>query len=327
MVSVVMPIYNGQDTMRCAIESVRNQTYSDIQLIIVNDGSTDKTLEIIQKYAVSDERVRYFSQPNAGQAAARNFGLSKAEGEYVQFLDCDDTLESDAIETLVRQLSAHPKASFVLFGFNVYAGEQLLRTPNPGDGYFAAGSGYNSFRPVEKLMASPCNKLYRRNYIKVLFDEKMVFGEDSVFNYANLTNETEVVLCSRCLYNVQLGTENSVNKRYKKGKLSDVLMSRRLEEQVMSKLFPGDFDVERFRKNELSTVAFTVYMCSIKLAEDDAAEEMRIASSESTYLAELLKYTNSARLHDKLLLYPMKGKKYLAVIKRSKMLRIIRSLR
>ena len=106
--SVVIVISQSGETA----ESVLNQTYNDIQLVVIDDGSTDKTLEIIKEYALTDKRIQFFSQKNAGQAAARNLGLSKAKGEYVQFVDCDDLLEPNAIETLVCQLLANPKASF-----------------------------------------------------------------------------------------------------------------------------------------------------------------------------------------------------------------------
>lgn len=199
MVSIIMPIYNGQKTMHTATDSVLNQSYKDIQLIIVDDGSTDHSLQIIQQYADSDSRIKYVTQNNRGQAAARNAGLKHAQGDFILFVDSDDSLVMSAVEELVSCIESTPRASFVLFGFNVYVGDRLLRTPNPGGGYYTPSDGYRAFLPVEKLMASPCNKLYRRDYIIRMFDESLAFGEDAVFNYSNLEADTEISLCSKCL--------------------------------------------------------------------------------------------------------------------------------
>ncbi len=324
MVSIIMPIYNGQKTMHTAIESVLNQSYKDIQLIIVDDGSTDQSLEIIQKYAESDSRIVYVSQNNRGVAAARNIGFKYAHGDFVLFVDCDDSLELSAVEELVTRIESTPRASFVLFGFNVYEEENLLRTPNPGDGYYAPGDGYHAFLTIEKLMASSCNKLYRRDYIKHMFDESLVFGEDRVFNYSNFKADTEVLLCSKCLYNVQLGTGNSVNKRYKHGKLLNMLYGRALKEQVCTELFQEEFDKDAFRINELSTVAFMVYTCCTKLNSKEAIQELENTIMKSEYLNMLLAEVQSARMRDKLLLLPLEHKKYSSVLFRSKLLQLLR---
>lgn len=327
MVSIIMPIYNGQKTMHTAIESVLNQSYKDIQLIIVDDGSTDQSLEIIQKYAESDSRIEYISQNNRGQAAARNAGVKHAQGDFVMFVDCDDSLELSAIEELVSRIESTLRASFVLFGFNVYEGENLLRTPNPGDGYYAPGDGYHAFLPIEKLMASPCNKLYRRDYIKQMFDESLVFGEDGVFNYANFKADTEVSLCSNCLYNVQLGTGNSINKRYKRGKLLNMLHGRALQERVCTELFQEEFDKDAFRINELATVSFMVYTCCTKLSAKEAVQELENTVTQSEYLLLLLEKVQSARMQDKLLLIPFLRQRYSTVIFRSKILYLLRKIK
>lgn len=324
MVSIIMPIYNGQKTMHTAIESVLNQSYKDIQLIMVDDGSTDQSLQIIQQYADSDSRIEYVSQNNKGQAAARNAGLKRAQGDFVLFVDCDDSLELSAVEELVPCIESTPRASFVLFGFNVYEGENLLRTPNPGDGYYAPGDGYHAFLPIEKLMASPCNKLYRRDYIKRGFEESLVFGEDGIFNYSNFEKDTEVALCSKCLYNVQLGIENSVNKRYKKGKLLNALQERALQEQVCTELFPDEFDKDRFHAKELATVAFMIYTCCTKLNTKEAIQELENTMTQSEYLLLLLRKVQAARMQDKLLLIPLKQRKYSSVVSRSKFLHLLR---
>ena len=326
MVSVIMPIYNGQKTMRVAIESILNQSYQDIQVILVDDGSSDQSLQIIQEYANSDFRVKYCSQKNKGQAAARNVGLRLAQGKFVLFVDCDDSLETTAVEELVTCIESKPKASFVLFGFNVYSDKQLLRTPNPGDGYYKPGDGYLAFLPVKKLMESPCNKLYHREYIEQMFDESLVFGEDGIFNYSNFKEDTEVVLCSKCFYNVQLGTENSVNKRYKKGKLLNLLQARDVQEKVCEKIFKNEFDRKAFRIKELSTISFVVYTCCIKLKKKEAVKELESVLEESKYLETMLENVGSTRMQDKFLLIPLIKRRYSSVIIRSKLLCVLRGV-
>lgn len=97
-VSIIMPVYNKERYLRESLKSVLNQSFSDFELIVVNDGSTDNCLAIIQEFARKDSRIKVFSQKNKGVSAARNLGLEKAKGQWIQFLDCDDSIMPDYIE-------------------------------------------------------------------------------------------------------------------------------------------------------------------------------------------------------------------------------------
>ena len=99
-VSVVMPIYNAYDYLRPAIDSVLGQTLADIELICVDDGSTDRSLDIIKEYQKSDSRIRILTESNAGPSIARNKGLARARGEFVIFLDADDFYEKNLLSAL-----------------------------------------------------------------------------------------------------------------------------------------------------------------------------------------------------------------------------------
>ena len=93
IVSVIMPVYNGETYLRQCLDSVVNQTLKEIEIICVDDGSSDRSVEILKEYAAKDERVMVLQQANAGAGAARNNGLSKASGKYLSFLDSDDFLK------------------------------------------------------------------------------------------------------------------------------------------------------------------------------------------------------------------------------------------
>jgi glycosyltransferase involved in cell wall biosynthesis len=108
MVSIIIPVYNRQDLVAAAIESALAQTESDIEVLVVDDGSTDDTLHVLERYG---NNIRVITQPNRGQSAARNTGLARCSGEYVLFLDSDDWLEPFAIETLLAGLKEKQKES------------------------------------------------------------------------------------------------------------------------------------------------------------------------------------------------------------------------
>src|SRR5919112_1147650 len=112
-VSVVIPCYNQARFLGEAVESVLCQGYSDLEIIVVDDGSEDSTEEVASEYTKDDSRVRLIRQDNKGLAAARNRGLSEAGGKYVVFLDSDDRLVLEALEVGVRELEAHPGCAFV----------------------------------------------------------------------------------------------------------------------------------------------------------------------------------------------------------------------
>jgi glycosyltransferase involved in cell wall biosynthesis len=154
LVSVVMPVFNGQGFLACAIDSVLWQTRGDWELVIVDDGSTDESPRIAEKYATVDSRVRVFHQENFGGGAARNRGLAETNprSQYIAFLDADDVYEPDAIETLVRALEADRKA-VAASGLARYidAGGRLI---SPGEAE-AWGRNRRTIRGLRSVLCLP----------------------------------------------------------------------------------------------------------------------------------------------------------------------------
>src|SRR5688572_25867702 len=111
-VSVIMPVYNGARFIQAALESVRQQTYQSIEIIIIDDGSTDQTSDVVARF-VSPFPIRYIRQKNQGQSAARNAGVLEAQSEFIAFLDVDDVWYPEKIATQVNLFQQHPEAGLV----------------------------------------------------------------------------------------------------------------------------------------------------------------------------------------------------------------------
>ncbi|MBW4664647.1 MAG: glycosyltransferase family 2 protein [Chroococcus sp. CMT-3BRIN-NPC107] len=108
LISVVIPTFNSEKTIRETIDSVLNQTWKNLELIVVNDGSQDSTLDVIN--SIKDPRLKVFTYPNGGVAASRNRGFAQAQGEFVSFLDADDLWTKDKLEAQLKALQNNPQA-------------------------------------------------------------------------------------------------------------------------------------------------------------------------------------------------------------------------
>ena len=103
LVSIIVPIYNAQDHIARCVESIRRQTYQNLEILLLNDGSKDVSLEVCKMYANVDARIVLIDKANSGVAATRNMGLREAKGKYLQFVDADDTIQPYATEMLVAR--------------------------------------------------------------------------------------------------------------------------------------------------------------------------------------------------------------------------------
>lgn len=124
LVSIIIPAYNAQNTIEKTIQSALNQTYNNIEIIVVNDGSTDTTEEVVA--SMKDTKIKLYSQSNKGPSAARNFGAKKAKGEYLSFLDADDTWLENKIETEIK-LILKKNISCIISGVNIYVNSHVSK--------------------------------------------------------------------------------------------------------------------------------------------------------------------------------------------------------
>lgn len=160
-ISVVIPAYNAEHTILETIASVQQQTFSDFELIVINDGSTDRTLELLQN--VEDERLKIFSYENGGLSVARNRGITHATGEFIAFLDADDLWTPDKLELQLTALQQHSEAG-IAYSWTNYVDEQgkLLDT---GVHLFFEGDVQAELL-VNNFIASGSNPLIRRRAIE-----------------------------------------------------------------------------------------------------------------------------------------------------------------
>ena len=109
LISVIIPVYNAEATIKETIDSVLNQTFTNLELIVINDGSKDSSLSIISN--IKDSRLKLFSYDNAGVAISRNRGIKKASGKFIAFIDADDLWTSDKLEAQLKALQSNPQAA------------------------------------------------------------------------------------------------------------------------------------------------------------------------------------------------------------------------
>ena len=171
IVSVIMPVFNGERHLGEALTSLEEESGFQLDIVIVDDGSTDRSLEIISEISRRDQRLRIMSGPHRGVAAARNVGVQAAQGEFVTFLDCDDVCPRGRIARQLRKLLANPDVAYVVGRTLLF--EQLDDAQCPSHGS----------RSASMMLPTLHSALFRRSVFSQfgLFDEKLAFSEDVDF--------------------------------------------------------------------------------------------------------------------------------------------------
>lgn len=184
LISVIIPVYNIALYLPKCLESVCNQTYQNLEIICVNDGSTDNSAEILAQYAARDSRIIVINQENAGMSVARNVGIERATGEWITGIDGDDYIELDAYEYCLSNNALYGGAKLIIFSFDTLDGESGKRLNT----YKQPTLGL-SVPTAKNLYATDCyfwNKLWHRDLFKksgIRFPENMWFEDVAVFYF------------------------------------------------------------------------------------------------------------------------------------------------
>lgn len=184
-ISVIVPIYNVEKELDRCIQSIINQTYRNLEIILVDDGSPDRCPEICDSYAAQDHRVVVIHKENGGLSSARNAGLKRATGEYVLFVDADDYIELDSCERLQDRMSAD--IDFAVAGYKEVIGDQTVYRGLLGennDGVYSAKEFVNLAIRKKSWHPAVWNRLYRRNFLlehSLYFKEGIIFEDLQIF--------------------------------------------------------------------------------------------------------------------------------------------------
>lgn len=215
MISIIVPVYNAENSIESCINSILNQSYTDIELILVDDGSRDNSLKICNEKAKNDTRITVIHQENGGVSSARNNGLMVARGEYIQFVDSDDTIEHDMTETLLSMMEKS-KADLVVCGYNNIR-NGIANTVKPKQGIYSIKDyyGFMAYWQFSPIIGSTWNKLFKKRLIdkeNIQFEIGESYAEDYMFNLEYLFYTNKIIVSDKCLYNYQRDTVDSLTK-------------------------------------------------------------------------------------------------------------------
>ena len=224
-VSVIMPIYNAYDYLVPAMDSVIDQTLRDIEIICVDDGSTDHSLDILKKYREMDKRIRIVTETNAGPAVARNNGLRRARGEYLAFLDADDFFEPNMLEDLYTE-AKNKDLDIAIARYDIYNSKKARFRQNVENEHaniynegVVTSKSENPNVILQSASGPAWNKLFKRSFIedkgiRFLTDVKMF--EDVYFTVCALACAERVGMLPRVLMHHRIYNEQSRARLFKK---------------------------------------------------------------------------------------------------------------
>lgn len=252
-ISVIIPVYNVERKIRRCLDSVKNQIFTDFELILVNDGSTDKSGGICDKYVANDKRFKVIHQNNQGVSVARNTGISIAKGRYITFIDSDDYVSRDFLYNLYSVICSN-NADVAMCNY-------YMISLNQDDAYMKHGYRAGTVLEQDEIKSvfykhirdndctigyfSLWNKIYRSDLIKenhIFLDDKMSFGEDMLFVMQCLKFCNKIAFIEAPLYYYEM-TEDGLFSSYRRSLLSDIMkcyhsLTSQLNVKGIVELFP-----------------------------------------------------------------------------------------
>ncbi|MBR3280624.1 MAG: glycosyltransferase family 2 protein [Clostridia bacterium] len=328
LVSIIVPAFNSQNTIKKCIESIINQNYKNIEIIIVNDGSKDNTKIICEKIVKNKDNVKLINIDNKGVANARNIGIANSSGEYIMFVDSDDHILPNYIEIMVNNLKDN---SIVVCGINYISNFNIIKLLD-----IKSYNGCEYLKKVEYLLEnnffnSLCNKIYFKKIIddnNIRFNLKYQNGEDLLFNIEYFKYINNVIFTNDCYYNY-IDNTFGISSDYKhKEFFNQVYLVEKLKELFDVMNYDSKFILKKYMlvyRDALSADFFTI---------NDKRNQINLIHSYIDYLKEsnILKIENIVSLNGELRLlfrYSLKNNyykiyKYIKI--RNKIKKIKRSL-
>lgn len=310
MVSIIVPIYNSDSTLARCIDSILKQTFSNWELLLIDDGSKDYSASICKEYAMKDERIKVFHKENGGVSSARNVGLDNAKGEWITFVDSDDCVKPEYLENLFKH--SNEGIDLVISYAEILGKEYIEKERYPSK---IISSENFEVMFVENDMhwhTSPWSKLYKRSIIEqnnLRFCEGMHIGEDAVFLYSYLLESKLIYISSDTDYCYYSEIDNSLTKRV--NSLKSEFLSYEKIEKVINEMIRERKIVSKIALDNLHWV-IAVYSRRIlnALYHNYVRREKRINTLKCVEWKLYIENIHSRTIKEKILIQLLKYKLY-----------------
>ena len=232
LVSIIVPVYNVGEFIEKGIESFLKQTYKNIEIILVDDGSTDNSSKICDKYAKKDNRIKVLHKKNGGVSSARNAGLKIAKGDYILFVDGDDYIDEDYTEYFVELIGDNDMA----FNINAYDLKNNTKNNDRSKKIISADDATIDIY-LNKIGVAVWNKIYKREFLlnnNITFNETIWYGEGMLFNIQCLHNTEYIPVGKNRVYHIVYNTKSATRDFNLKSNYNGI-MSMELQKEYLNK--------------------------------------------------------------------------------------------
>lgn len=273
-ISVIIPVYNTQDYVKQAIESITKQTLSNIEIIIINDGSTDNSLEIIESIAANDNRIIVIDQENKGQSISRNVGIDKSTGDFIYFMDSDDLLELNALE-LCYNKALDEKLDFLFFNAEIfYDGDNdkkdwfdYNQTKGIANKVYSGVDIFNLKMDGHSFRTSVCLNLINNSFLKEnkIYFYPNIIHEDELFTAHLYLHATRVAFIDRSFFKRRVRNNSTMTKKFSWKNIDGYFtVAQELKSYSVNKPQAIKSTIDKFLKKMLNAAVWQAHVLPVK---------------------------------------------------------------
>lgn len=261
--SIIIPVYNAEEYIEQAVNSVLCQDYDEFELILINDGSCDKTYEILERLHKLDKRIIVVQSENHGVSHARNMGIDRASGDYIMFMDSDDCYVNGAFTEIVDELKKFPETEVLCYGYQevVCSLGEVIEEKNHSYGEMTLRSKEEinqNILPLIKneMFGAVWSKVYKSSLIKdnnLKMQENLYIGEDFCFNLSVIKECSNFRAITTTLYLYKIQNVNSIIRKYNKNKFEQMYLMHQIRREFINQL-TGIENEQKRAENRLNYV-------------------------------------------------------------------------